>query len=410
MRQATNEGLLIRQDPRDRAFYEDPYPVYARMHARGGLAFWEDYGFWCAADHARVSALLRDRRFGRQILHVMSRDALGWPEPAAHLAPFHALERHSLLELEPPDHTRLRALVNRAFVSRAIERLRPGLEALAAERAEALAGDRPADLVETFATPIPLLTICDLVGAPREEAGDFLAWSHAMVGMYQFGVTRETEDRAAEAAAAFSDRLRRLIAARRRQPGEDLLSALIAAGDGEARLSEDELVSTVVLLLNAGHEATVHAIANGVLAVLEHGADRTAFLREADAPAAVEEVLRFDAPLHMFTRYALEDVDLGPARIRRGEVIGLLLGAANRDPAVYRDPASFRLDRQEPMHVAFGGGIHFCVGAPLARMELAIGLKALFRRWPRLKLAEPPRRRDAYHFRGVERLMATAQP
>jgi cytochrome P450 len=227
--------------------------------------------------------------------------------------------------------------------------------------------------------------------------------------MYQFGRTPELERAANDASGAFDAALRALITERRRRPADDLISHLIAAESAEGKLSEDEMVSTLILLLNAGHEATVHVIGNGVLALLAHAADLSAFVDEARAPAAVEEVLRFDTPLHMFTRYALEDVELHGGTIRKGEEIGLLLGAANRDPAVYADPAALRLDRREAMHMSFGGGIHFCIGAPLARLEIAIALKALVERLPRLALAEPPRFKDVYHFRGLERLLVRIQ-
>ncbi len=400
--------ITLSQDPREPAFYADPYPFYARVHAAGGRFVWREFGFRCYANHADVSALLRDRRFGRQILHVMTREELGWPEPPAHLQRFEAVERYSLLSLEPPDHTRLRTLVNRAFVSRAIERLEPAIERLCHELIDGF-GRGPVDLISAYGEVIPVTVIADLIGVPRDRCPDLLAWSHAMVRMYQFGRTEALERAADDASAAFDEALRALIAERRRQPADDLVSHLIAAESAEGRLTEDEMVSTLILLLNAGHEATVHVIGNGVLALLAHGADLSAFTDQERADAAVEEVLRFDTPLHMFTRHALEDVQLHGETIRRGEEIGLLLGAANRDPTVYSNPGSLRLDRREAMHVSFGGGIHFCIGAPLARLEIAIALKVLFQRLPDLTLAEPPRFKDVYHFRGVERLMVRPQ-
>jgi len=195
--------------------------------------------------------------------------------------------------------------------------------------------------------------------------------------------------------------VRGLVAERRRDPRDDLISQLIAAQSEEGRLSQDELVATVILLLNAGHEATVHALGNGVKALLEQGA------RFDGSESAVEELLRFDSPLHMFTRYALRDVEIAGVRLRKGERVGLLLGAANRDPAVFPDPGRLDLARAPNPHVAFGAGIHFCVGAPLARREMRVALEVLFRRLPGLKLAEAPRYRDAYHFHGLTALKAT---
>ena len=194
----------VRLDPRGPGFFNDPYRAYAAIHEASPVFFWEDYGFWCFARHADVSALLRDRRFGRQITHLMSRAELGWPEPKPHLASFDALERHSILELEPPEHARLRNLVNRAFVSRRIEKLGPRIVALAHERIDAFAPAGSADLIAEFAAPIPVAVIADLLGVPREMGGELVEWSHRMVAMYQFGVNREVEERAAEAARARS--------------------------------------------------------------------------------------------------------------------------------------------------------------------------------------------------------------
>ena len=399
------ERRRVRLDPREPGFFNNPYRAYAAIHAASPVLFWEDYGFWCFARHADVSALLRDRRFGRQITHLMSRAELDWPEPKPHLASFDALERHSILELEPPEHTRLRNLVNRAFVSRRIEKLGPRIVALAHERIDAFPPEGSADLIAEFAAPIPVAVIADLLGVPREMGPTLVEWSHRMVAMYQFGVNREVEERAAEAARAFADFVRAFARARRGDPGDDLISQLLVAGSDGGRLSEDELVTTVILLLNAGHEATVQAIGNGVKTMLELGVDaRTAFADESATAATVEELLRFDPPLHLFTRYALEDAEFAGVRLKKGEKLGLLLGAANRDPARFPDPDVFDSRRSPNPHVSFGAGIHFCVGAPLARLELTVALPILFARLPGLRLAEPPRYRDAFHFHGLEAL------
>jgi cytochrome P450 len=394
----------VRLDPRDPAFFNDPYPAYAAIRAACPVFFWEDYGFWCFASHADVSALLRDRRFGRQILHVMSREALGWPEPKAHLKPFDALERHSILEMEPPEHTRLRNLVNRAFVSRQVEKLEPRIAALAHERIDAFEGAGSADLIEAFATPIPVALIADLLGVPRAMAPRLLDWSHRMVAMYQFGVTREVEDGAAQASQEFADFIRGYARARRADLSDDLISQLLVAESEGGRLSEDELVTTCILLLNAGHEATVHSIGNGVKTMLERGLDPGMAFADGKSAATVEELLRLNAPLHLFTRYALEDVEVAGVRFGRGEKVGLMLGAANRDPERFPNPDAFDPAREPNAHVAFGAGIHFCVGAPLARLEMAVALPILFQRLPGLRLAEAPRYRDAFHFHGLQAL------
>ena len=254
----------------------------------------------------------------------MSREQLGWKEPPAHLAPWQAVEDRSLLALEPPVHTRLRGLVNRAFVSRAIERLAAPIAKLAESHVAAMRREGQTDLIAAFATPIPVIVIADLLGAPAAMADQFLDWSHRMVAMYQFGVTREVEDSAAAAAADFSAYLRGLVAERRKAPREDLISVLIAASGDAGKLDEDELIATCILLLNAGHEATVHTIGNGVRAILEAGVDGLAASGTPEGAAKlVEEVLRFDAPLHMFTRFALEPTTIGDISLKQGDVIGL---------------------------------------------------------------------------------------
>jgi cytochrome P450 len=395
----------VRLDPRDPAFFMDPYPAYAAIRNAAPAFFWEDYGFWCFARYADVSALLRDRRFGRRVLHAMSRAEMGSPEPKPHLEPFDALERHSILELEPPEHTRLRNLVNRAFVSRRIEKLGPQIAALAHERIDAFAPTGSAELIAEFAGPIPVAVIADLLGVPRDLGHELVDWSHRMVAMYQFGADRAVEHRAGEAARAFAEFVRGFARARRGDLGDDLVSQLLVAESEGGKLSEDELISTVILLLNAGHEATVHAIGNGIKTMLDHGVDaRSAFASESAIAATVEELLRLDPPLHLFTRYALEDVEVAGVSLRKGEKIGVLLGAANRDPERFPDPDCFDRGRAANAHVSFGAGIHFCVGAPLARLELAVALPILFARLPDLRPIEPARYRDSFHFHGLEAL------
>ena len=384
------ERRSVSLDPRDPAFFNDPYPAYRAIRAATPVFFWEQYGFWCFARHAQVSALLRDRRFGRQILHLTSRQKLGWSEPPAHLRPFLDVERHSLLELEPPEHTRLRHLINRAFVSRQVERLAPRIESLANELIDRFEARGAVDLLEHFATPIPVIVIAELLGVPGEMWARLLDWSHRMVAMYQFGVTRAVEDSAVAATQEFVAFLRDYVEARRGARTDDLISQLISAESEAGRLSEEELIATCILVLNAGHEATVHGVGNGVKALLEAHIDPSrAFATPAASAAMVEELLRFDAPLHLFTRYALEDIDLDGVALRQGDRIGLLLGAANRDPERFPDPDLIDVSRSPNPHVAFGGGIHFCIGAPLARLEMEIALPALLKRYPALRLVDP---------------------
>jgi unspecific monooxygenase len=393
-------------NPRDPDFFQNPYVFYDRLHATNPAFFWDEYGHWCFAGFRDVSALLRDKRFGRDILHVATREEIGLPAPQPHTAAFDLTEKYSLLNLEPPAHTRLRTLVNRAFVSRHVEQLRPRIQRLANEIIDGFEGEQSVDLIKAFAAPIPAIVIAEMIGLPAEMAPQLLNWSNRMVQMYMFGVTREVELDANQASADFMDYLRTVIAERRRQPREDLLTHMLTAEPGGDRLSDDEVMSTAILLLNAGHEATVHTTGNGVKSILESGIDPvTLFSSEAQTEATAEECLRFDAPLHMFTRYALMDLEYEGIPLRKGDVIGLMLGAANRDPRRFADANRFDPFRTDGASVSFGAGIHFCIGAPLARIELQVAFAELFRRLPRLRIAQPPRYANGYHFHGLEALV-----
>ncbi len=349
-----------------------------------------------AFDHTSVHALLRDRRLGRTPLEPR-------PRPD-HLEPFRTLEDHSLLELEPPRHTRLRGLVLRAFTSRRVATLRPDIEAITEDLLLALPKERPFDLIPDFCQPLPVRIIARLLGVPESLAPELLAWSRDMVAMYQTGVTREVEDAAGRAAAEFTDFMRSYIDKRRNDPRDDLITELIAAEENGEKLSTDEMIANCILLLNAGHEATVHSLGNATRVLLE----QNCVPMPDTADAIGEEVLRFDAPLHVFTRFAYEDIGLpGGATLMRGEEIALVLGSANRDPAVFPDPNRFDPTRNATKHTSFGAGVHFCVGAPLARAEISIALPRLFTACPDLRMVEPPQYANSYHFHKHDRLMVT---
>ncbi len=388
----------VTQSPADPAFVQDPYPFYDAARACGDIVLWQDYVMPCAVSHRAVTAVLRDRRLGREAPPDCA------PDFPAHLAPFYAIEAHSMLELEPPRHTRLRGLVLRAFTTRRIASLEPEIDALCHRLIDRFP-DRAFDLLEHYARIVPVIIIARLLGVPESRADDLLAWSNAMVAMYRARRSRSTEDAAVAATLAFSDFITGYIAQKRRQPADDLITQLIAAEEAGEKLSTSELVTTCILLLNAGHEATVHTLGNGVKTLLEGGP--TAIDDGVTDEATVEEVLRYDPPLHMFTRWVYEDVSFFGHDFRRGDQIACLLGAANRDPAAYPDPARFDPARRGPPNTSFGGGIHFCVGAPLARLELRVALRALFARCSNLRLAAPPRYGDVYHFHGLDRLMVT---
>jgi unspecific monooxygenase len=388
------------QSPTDPDFVQNPYPFYASARAKGPLHYWADYNMMAAFSHAAVHTLLRDRRFGREIPAELKR-----PTPD-HLRPFYAVDDHSMLELEPPRHTRLRGLVLRAFTSRRIAAMEGEIAQLATQLAQALP-EGEFDLLPTFAAPLPAIIIARLLGVPEEMVPQLLHWSNTMVAMYQARRDRTVEEAAANAAAEFTDYLRGYIDARRRDPKDDLITELIAAEEDGERLTPDEMIATCILLLNAGHEATVHTTGNGVASLLLSGLDIAPLMRPDRIEGTVEEILRHDPPLHMFTRYAYEEVEVFGHRFRRGDQVALLLGAANRDPSVWPQPDRFDPSRPVRTNMSFGGGLHFCIGAPLARLELRTALPALFKECPNLKLAESPRYGDTYHFHGLERLMVT---
>ena len=383
------------QSPTDPVFVQDPYPAYDRAREVAPLVWWTHYQMPAAMNHATVNALLRDRRFGRECPAEL---AGAIPD---HLRAFYAVEAHSMLELDPPRHTRLRGLVLRGFTSRRIKELAPEIKALATQLARDLP-QGPVDVLAAYATPLPVIVIARLLGVPDSLAPQLLAWSNAMVAMYQARRNRAIEDAAATAAQEFSDFLRGYVEERRAQPADDLITHLIAAEEEGEKLSTDELITTCILLLNAGHEATVHTLGNGLKALLQTGTQNVAL---ADMDLAVEEILRHDPPLHMFTRYALEPVTIHGHEFQRGDQVALMLGAANRDPAVWDAADRFDPARPAKPHTSFGAGVHFCVGAPLARLELRIGLTILLRMYPNLRMVEPARYADLYHFHGLERLI-----
>ena len=362
------------------AFVADPYPALAAERARHPVAWSEAAGGYLAFAHAAVSAVQRDRRLGRL-----------WTdrEPADHLAPFNLLHRHQMMENEPPEHTRLRRPVAAAFTRARVEALRPRVRSLAAGLLDQVDPDR-FDLVSAYAEPLPVLVIAELLGVPPSYGGQLRAWSQAIVRMYEPAPSAAVVDAAVAASAEFAGLVRDLVGHRRAVPADDLVSDLAAS-----ELTEDEVVASVVLLLNAGHEASVNAFGNGAVAMLRRG------LRPgSDVTRCVEEMLRFDPALQLFERTATAPTEVGGVVVAPGERIAALLGSANRDETVFAAPESFVVDRDPNPHLAFGVGVHFCLGAPLARMELAESLTMLFGRFPRLGLLDEPVSRGTFVLRG----------
>ncbi len=383
-------------NPRDPAFYQDPYPTYRRLLDEAPVVYWQDFERWCFLRQRDVSAILRDRRFGRSMAQL---------EGVAVSEPVLAVDRYSMLEMEPPSHTRLRRLVQGAFIARQIEGLKPRIEALCHGLIDRMEDLGRTDLLPAFATPIPVTVIAELLGVPVEMSEQLLAWSHAMVAVYELAPSEEQIERARRAADEFVAFLRDYVERRRNKPRDDLLTQLIQAEEDGDRLTEDELISTCILLLNAGHEATVNVIGNGTLALLQNPEQLAQWRADPELTvSAVEELLRFDTPLHLFNRWVLEDLTVGDLELKQGTEISLLLGAANRDPRVFDRPHELDLTRGPNPHVSFGAGLHYCLGAPLARLELQTALPILWSRLPHLELGETPRFKNSYHFRGLESL------
>ncbi|RVW01919.1 cytochrome P450 [Rhodococcus xishaensis] len=367
-------------DLTDPAVVTDPYPYFSQERARHPVAWHEESGMWLTFDHASASVVQRDRRLGR-----LWRDF----EPASYLEPFNLLHRNRMMDNEPPAHTRLRRPVAAAFGRGHVERLRPRVSELAASMLDEV-DPHGFDVVGEYAEPLPVLVIAALLGVPASMVSSLRSWSQAIVRMYEPAPDAPVVDAAVLAAQEFADYVRALAADRRGNPRQDLISDLTTS-----ELTEDEIVASVVLLLNAGHEASVNAFGNGLVAMLGAGQ-----VPATAVSLTVEEMLRFDPALQLFERTATEPVKLGGIRIEVGEKVAAMLGAANRDPAVFECPDRFLADRDPNPHLAFGVGVHFCLGAPLARMELAESLSALFDRFPRIALSGDPISRGTFVLRG----------
>ncbi|HEY5183663.1 MAG TPA: cytochrome P450 [Actinomycetes bacterium] len=381
-------------------FVRDPYPVFAALRSQGRALWHEELGLWLAARHADADAVLRHRRLGRIFTPR---------EPPDLWDTFNWLHAESILDSEPPKHTRLRALVAKAFARGHIERLRPRVRALAGGLLDAVEPSGTLDAIADYAEPLPVMVIAELLGVPEEDRHLLRPWSQAIVKMYEYERTPEQQVAARQAGQEFADYVVAMAVQRRAQPGDDLVSHLASVEDGGERLSERELVATCVLLLNAGHEASVNGFGNGLVTLLRNPEELTRLQRDpwGLAPTAVEEFLRFDAPLQLFERTAKEDVDVAGIRVVAGQKIAALLGAANRDPAVFADADRFDATRDPNPHIGFGAGIHFCLGAPLARLELQTSVPMLVERFPGLRLAAEPTLRPTFVLRGYESVPLT---
>ncbi len=395
-----------RFDPSDPAFIADPYPVLNALREATPI-FWNDASHqWMLTRFADIAAVLRDRRMGRAYTHRFTHAELGRPAPDPRWSAFHEHEEWSLLALEPPDHTRLRRLVQKVFTPRAVDRLGNDIAAASDQLLERCGEQDTFDLLADYAQPFSVGVICSMLGVPLADAQALLDWSHAIVKMYELEADDATKQAANLAAAEFIAYTRALIDDKRRRPDGLLVSELARVEDEGDTLTEPEIVSTTMVLLEAGHEATVNTLGNGFRALMHHPDEWRRLTRgDVTASAAVEELLRWDSPLQMFERWVLDEgVEIAGQEIRVGEEVAMLFGSAQRDPRRFDDPDRFDIGRNDPAHIGFGGGIHFCVGAPLARLELATSIRGLVDRFPDLQLAAEPVYHPTFVIRGLTEL------
>jgi cytochrome P450 len=383
-------------NPFEPAIMADPYPYYRTMREQDPVHWNGFLRLWMLTRHADVADLLRDDRFSAD----RTRSERYRPPPRGR-----ARGARSMLIVDPPDHTRLRGLVSRAFTPRMVERLRPKVDAITADMLDRLPPRGEADLIGDFAYPLPVVVIAEMLGVPARDRMRFQEWSAVAVRGLDPFIDEETQTRVLDARDALDEYLLGIIGERRREPREDLITALIAAEERGDSLSEGELVAMCSLLLVAGHETTVNLIGNGMLALLRNPDQLDRLRREPGLAAmAVEELLRYGSPVQWTARVALTDLEIDGRRISPNQAVLGFLGAGNRDPAVFAHPDRLDLARDPNPNLAFGRGIHFCLGAPLARLEAQIALPALLHRFPDLRLAGEPEPRPTWNLRGLARL------
>ncbi len=385
-------------------FHADPYPFYRRLREEDPV-HQSPLGIWVLTRYDDAVMVLRDPRFGREGMAELLEARLG----AGSVRPANTRD---MLFRDPPDHTRLRALVSRAFTPRVVEAMRPHIQEIVDGLLDRVEGARGMDVIEDLAYPLPVTVICEMLGVPIADQDVFKQWSADIARSLDASILpagSEVITRGQEAGDALREYFRSLIAVRRKRPQPDLLSALIAAEEQGDKLSEPELLATCSLLLIAGHETTVNLIGNGLLALLRHPDELRAL---ADDPAliqtGVEELLRYDGPVQRTGRMTMADVEIGGRQIPKGSIVAAVIGAANRDPAHFPDPDRLDVARRENRHIAFGFGIHFCLGAPLARIEGQVAIGTLLRRWRALKLvSDTPEWRESSVLRGLKTLPVT---
>jgi len=395
-------GLSSPMLPENRS---DPYPIYDFIRDTEPVHHAPD-GSWVLTRYDHSAAVLRDPRFSTNPARLTE-----GPDPAS-MGPIRQVGSSLMMFLDPPDHTRLRSLVSQAFTPRMVESLRPRIQDLVDELLDAVVEKGEMDVLADLAYPLPTVVICEMLGVPPEDREKFKAWSADASRLLDGYLDKEAMDRGMVAGMYLFQYFTDLVADRRRQPRQDLLSALLAAEAGGDRLTHAELMSTATLLFVAGFETTMNLVGNGTLALLRHP-DQLTRMREDPSlvRTGIEELLRYDGPVHVTARIATEDLDIGGCTVRIGEQVVAMLGAANRDPAQFPEPHRLDVSRSPNRHLAFGGGPHFCLGAALARIEGQLAFQTMLRRLPDLELAtEAPSYRDHFVIRGVTELRVGFSP
>ena len=395
----------VTYNPLSHRVFTDPYPAYALLRDRDPVHWSHLSSAWVVSRYQDVVAILRDhRRFSNDFeTRTPSRRRQGQLNPAVD---------KSMLFVDPPDHTRLRSLVSKAFTPKTVETLEARVRQIMAGLLDQIADPSSFDLMQAIADPLPVIVIAELLGVPPQDRAQFKVWSDQRARTLEPTITRRERAIAAEAGEALSAYFLDIINKRRVEPQDDLISALVAVEEEGDKLSEYEMVVMLRLLLVAGNETTTNLIGNGMLALLRHPQQLQLLRQKPDLmPDAIEELLRYDAPVQTDIRTALEDVELGGKVIRQGQGVLLLLGSANRDPEVYHEPDCLDLTRHETSHIAFGRGIHHCLGAPLARLEGRIAFEMLLERFDDLQLlTDTPQFKDHVVLRGLEALPTRARP
>ena len=384
---------------KDPDFINDPYPALKELRKAGSPVWHEGLGIFLAAKYNDANDVLRTKTLGR--IFVAKQPEREWNE-------FNWLHSDSLLDSEPPKHTRLRSLVAKAFNRNRIEALRPDIERLSNSLLDQIALKKEFDIIADYAEPLPVKVIAALLGFPDQDEHLLRPWSQAIVKMYEVDPSRENQIAAQTAGREFAEYVHGLMQVRKVEPGADLISDLAQVEESGEKLSTQELIATCVLLLNAGHEASVNGFGNGIVAAWRHPSEWEKLQKKPFevAETAVEEFLRFDAPLHFFERTATADTEISGVIVQTGEKIVSLLGSANRDEDIFENTDVMNLERNPNPHIGFGAGIHFCLGGPLARLEMSISLPALFARFPNLQLVGEPVRRPTFSLRGYEKISA----